>query len=288
MRESERGFQMIDPHPERDNPVETSAPRAEEYLRKLIDLVARLRSPEGCPWDRAQKQEDLGRYLIEEAYEVLEALEGSSAEELKEELGDLLFQILFLSRIAEEEGKFDMRAVIEGISEKMVRRHPHVFGDARVVNVDAIRENWEQIKKTLECKGEGEPYLFQGIPRCLSTLSRTQRITERASAVGFDWEDAAAVLKKLEEELAEFRAALKTNDQTAMREEAGDLLFTLVNLCRFAGADAEAALRASLNKFTRRFAYVEQVLAERGKRPSESTLAEMDELWDKAKIRGNE
>ena len=263
--------------------MQSSAPHAEENFRELLDLVARLRSPEGCPWDRSQKREDLGRYLIEEAYEVLEALDGDSPEELREEFGDLLFQILFLARIAEEEGKFDMKAVIGGITEKMIRRHPHVFGGAHVANVEAVRANWDQIKKELEHKGDGEPRLCDGIPRSLSTLARTQRITERASAVGFDWEDTAAVLKKVEEELAEFRVALEAGNQAAMKEEAGDLLFTLVNLCRFAGADAEAALRGSLGKFTKRFAQIEQALADRGKTPAESTLAEMDGLWNEIK-----
>lgn len=263
--------------------MQPSAPHAEEKFRELLDLVARLRAPEGCPWDRSQKREDIGRYLIEESYEVLEALDSASPEELREELGDLLFQILFLARISEEEGEFDMTSVLGGIAEKMIRRHPHVFGKTKVANVEAVRSNWEQIKKELEHKGEGEPRLSDGIPRSLSALARTQRITDRASAVGFDWKNAAAVLKKVEEELSEFRAALETENQTAMKEEAGDLLFTLVNLCRFAGADAEAALRASLGKFTKRFAYIEQALAERGKTPAESTIAEMDGLWNEAK-----
>jgi len=237
---------MDDPNPEKNNSAQPSAPHAEIHFRELLDLVARLRSPGGCPWDRSQKSEDLGRYLIEEAYEVLEALDGGSPDELCEELGDLLFQILFLARIAEEEGNFDMKAVIGGITEKMVRRHPHVFGDAKAANVETVRANWDQIKKELEHKGDGEPRLCDGIPRSLSTLARTQRITERASAVGFDWEDTASVLKKVEEELAEFRVALEAGNEAAMKAEAGDLLFTLVNLCRFAGADAEAALRASL------------------------------------------
>ena len=279
---------MKDPHPERNDPLQPSAPHAEEKFRELLDLVARLRSPEGCPWDRSQKKEDIGRYLIEEAYEVLEALDGASPEELREELGDLLFQILFLARIAEESGEYDMAAVLGEINEKMIRRHPHVFGDAQVANVDAVRANWEQIKKEVEHKGKGEPRLTDGLPRTLSTLARTQRITARASAVGFDWGNAAEVLKKVDEELAEFRVALEAGNQAAMKEEAGDLLFTLVNLCRFAGADAEAALRASLGKFTKRFAYIEQALAKRGKTPAEATLAEMDGLWDEAKNKKND
>ena len=180
-----------------------------------------------------------------------------------------------------------MAAVLGAIIEKMIRRHPHVFGDTPVANVEAVRTNWEQIKKEVEHKGKGEPRLSDGIPRSLSTLARTQQITARASAVGFDWANAGEVLKKVEEELSEFRAALSAGNEHAMKEEAGDLLFTLVNLCRFAGADAEAALRASLGKFTKRFAYIEQALAKRGKTPAESTLAEMDALWDEAKDKKN-
>jgi tetrapyrrole methylase family protein/MazG family protein len=279
---------MKDQHPERNYPMERSAPHAEEKLRELLDLVARLRSPEGCPWDRAQTREDLGRYLIEEAYEVLEALDDGSPEELREELGDLLFQILFLARIAEEERKFDMKTVISGITEKMIRRHPHVFGDAQATNVETVRSNWEQIKRNLEHKGKGKPRICDDIPRSLSTLARTQRITARASAVGFDWKNTAGVLKKVEEELSEFRAALETENQTKIKEEAGDLLLTLVNLCRFADVDAEAALRASLGKFTKRFAFIERALAGRGKTPAESTFAEMDGLWNESKNNKNE
>ena len=202
---------------------------------------------------------------------------------LREELGDLLFQILFLARITEEEGDFDMTDVLGEINKKMIRRHPHVFGDAQAASVDTVRENWEQIKKEVEHKGKGEPRLTDGLSRNLSALARTQLITARASAVGFDWDSAAEVLKKVEEELSEFRTALEAGNQAAMKEEVGDLLFTLVNLCRFAGADAEAALRASLGKFTRRFAYIEQTLAKRGITPAEATLAEMDALWNEVK-----
>ena len=176
-----------------------------------------------------------------------------------------------------------MVAVLGAITEKMIRRHPHVFGHTQVTNVEAVRTNWEQIKREVEHKGKDESCISDGIPRSLTTLARTQRITARASAVGFDWENTAAVLKKVEEELSEFRAAFEAGNKAAMKEEAGELLFTLVNLCRFAGADAEASLRASLGKFTKRFAYIEKALAERGKTPAESTLAEMDELWNEEK-----
>jgi tetrapyrrole methylase family protein/MazG family protein len=279
---------MSDPHSERTDPLQPSAPHAEEKFRELVDLVAKLRSPEGCPWDRSQNKEDIGRYLIEEAYEVLEALDGASSEELLEELGDLLFQILFLARIAEEAGEFDMAAVLGAIIEKMIRRHPHVFGDTQVANVEAVRANWDQIKKEVEHKGKGMPRIGEGISRSLSTLAKAQLISARASKVGFDWQNSAAVLKKVEEELAEFRTALEAGNQTAMKGEAGDLLLTLVNLCRFVSVDAEAALRTSLGKFTQRFAYIEQELADRGRTPAESTLAEMDGFWNEAKNKEEE
>lgn len=269
----------------RNDSLPPSDPSAERKFRKLLDLVARLRSPDGCPWDRAQGKEDIGRYLIEEAYEVLEALEKTTPEELREELGDLLFHILFLSRIAEEQGEFDIAAVLDGITAKMIRRHPHVFGDAKAADAEAVRRNWEQIKKEVEHKGLTAPSLADGLSRSLSTLAKAQQLTARASAVGFDWGSVAEVLDKLEEELAEFRSAAAARNREAMREEVGDLLFTLVNLCRFADADAEAALRASLDKFTRRFAYIEQALSRRGKTPAESDLAEMDGLWNEAKTK---
>jgi tetrapyrrole methylase family protein/MazG family protein len=259
-------------------------PLAESETRfsELIRLIEKLRSPDGCPWDRAQQREDMGRYLIDEAYEVLEALEGTAPESVQEELGDLLFQILFIARIAEEAGEFDIAAVLGGITEKMIRRHPHLFGGAAVDGVAEVRKNWERIKQE-ERKGEKAPSICEGIPCSLSTLARAQRITTRAAAVGFDWPDTASVLRKVEEELAEFRAALEKNDPKRMQEEAGDLLFTLVNLCRFAGADAEAALRSSLKKFIDRFSHVERELAAGGSSPEAASLADMDRLWEEAK-----
>ena len=265
--------------------MKPSTLQAEENFRKLLDLVARLRSPGGCPWDRSQNKGDIAHYLIEEAYEVLEALEGGSPSALMEELGDLLFQILFLARLAEEAGEFDAAGVLNAITEKMIRRHPHVFGDARVENAEEVRGNWERIKREVEHKGTDDARLFDGIPRSLPTLAKAQLITGRAADVGFDWNDTAGVLKKLDEELAEFRAALEKGDRTAMHDEAGDLLFTVVNLCRFIPVDAEAALRTSLGKFTGRFAHIERALAAEGKTPADSSLAEMDRLWDEAKKR---
>ena len=256
---------------------------SEKQFRELLSLVSRLRGPDGCPWDRAQTKPDIGRYLIEEAYEVLEALEECSPDHLREELGDLLFQILFLVRMAEEAGEFNISDVLKGITAKMIRRHPHVFGDATVASVDEVRTNWERIKADVEHKGINESPLCDGIPRSLSTLAKAQRITARASEAGFDWKDAAGVLNKVEEELAEFRAALETKDPERMKDEAGDLLFTLVNLCRFARVDAESALRSSLRKFIDRFSDLERKLAARGMTPRDSSQADMDLIWEEAK-----
>ncbi len=256
---------------------------AEEKFRELLDLVKKLRSPDGCPWDRAQEKGEIGRYLIEEAYEVLEALEGSSPENVQEELGDLLFQILFLALMAEEAGEFNIADVLGGISAKMIRRHPHVFGDATVEGVEEVRTNWERIKTEVEHKGDKGSSICDGIPRSLSTLARAQRITARAAEAGFDWPDTAGVLEKVEEEIAEFRAALEMKDRERIQDEAGDLLFTLVNLCRFAQVDAETALRSSLRKFIDRFSHIERKLAARGMTSRDSSQAEMDRIWEEAK-----
>jgi tetrapyrrole methylase family protein / MazG family protein len=267
--------------------VKKEAANAEAKFRQLIDLIARLRSENGCPWDRSRKKEDIGRYLIDESYEVLDALAGRAPGALKEELGDLLFQILFLARMAEEAEEFDIAAVLDTVTEKMIRRHPHVFAGTKVDSVEEVRENWARIKKEVEHKGEQEARLCDGLPRSLSTLGRAQRISCRASEVGFDWEDAEGVLKKVEEELAEFRDAIAVGDRRAMHSEAGDLLLTLVNLCRFESIDAEAALRTALSTFCERFSHIERELATRGKTPAGSSLAEMDLLWNDAKQKIN-
>jgi len=273
---------MTDLNLKRADPWKSTADAGEKF-RELLAIIARLRGPDGCPWDRAQQKADIGRYLIEEAYEVIEALEGSSPENVREELGDLLFQILFLARMAEEAGEFTTADVLQEITAKMIRRHPHVFGDTTVEDVEEVRTNWERIKADVEHKGAEGDSLTAGIPRSLSTLAKAQRITARAAEAGFDWPDAAGVLNKVEEELAEFRAALETKNPERMKDEAGDLLFTLVNLCRFARVDAEAALRSSLRKFTDRFSHIERELAAQGKTPKDSSLAEMDRIWEEAK-----
>lgn len=249
----------------------------------LLEILARLRSPRGgCPWDIRQTKEDIGRYLIEEAYELIDAVAEGDPRHQSEELGDLLFQILFISRISEERGEFDISAVLKGIAGKMIRRHPHVFGEKKVNTVGEVKANWEKIKRDLE--GREKPAgLLSGISRSLPALARAQKITEKAAAVGFDWPDRDGVFGKIEEELGELREALKAADAEGVQEEIGDLLFSMVNLSRFTGVYAEVALAGSIRKFMARFAYIEKRLKEEGKTPEGATLEEMDRLWDESK-----
>lgn len=252
-------------------------------FQELLDIIARLRAPEGCLWDRRQKKTDVGTYLIEEAFEVLDAIETETAEGLKEELGDLLFQILFIARISEEEGAFDIREVIKGVTEKMIRRHPHVFGDEKAANVEEIRANWEIIKRNVERKGQREDTLFRGIPLSMPALLRAEKVSKEASKAGFDWESAEGVLRKIDEEMDELKQALASMNKDRIRDEMGDILFTFVNLGRFTGVNAEEALRSSTRKFIRRFRFIEKRLKESGKTLSEVSFDEMDALWNEAK-----
>jgi tetrapyrrole methylase family protein/MazG family protein len=245
----------------------------------LVAIMARLRGKNGCPWDRRQTKEDLKPFLIEETYEILEALDKGDDQGLQEELGDLLFHIIFMSRIAEEEGAFAIDDVIQGIAEKMQRRHPHVFGSSEVSDAHEVETNWARLKAAEKPRGS----LMQGLPRHLPALMRAYRLTQRASQVGFDWEHQDQVWAKLEEELQEFRDALREERKEALPEEFGDILFTLVNLARFVGIDPEDALRRTTNKFAQRFAFIEQRLHEQGKTPQEASLAEMDALWEESK-----
>jgi len=245
----------------------------------LVAIMARLRGKDGCPWDRSQTKEDLKPFLIEETYEILEALDRSDDRELQEELGDLLFHIIFMARIAEEEGAFNINDVIQGIAEKMRRRHPHVFGGADVSDAHEVEANWAKLKAAEKPRGS----LMEGLPRHLPALMRAYRLTQRAAQVGFDWEDTDQVWAKLEEELKEFQEALREERKEALQEELGDILFTLVNLARFIGVDPEDALRRVTNKFAQRFTYIEQRLQEQGKTPQEVSLAEMDALWEESK-----
>lgn len=245
----------------------------------LVAIMTLLRGEDGCPWDRRQTKEDLKPFLIEETYEVLEALGRGDDQGLQEELGDLLFHIIFMARIAEEEGTFNINDVIHGVAEKMLRRHPHVFGDSEVSSHHEVEANWARLKAAEKPRGS----LMEGLPLHLPALMRAYRLTQRASQVGFDWEHKDQVWQKLEEELKEFQEALCGGEEEALREELGDILFTLVNLARFIGVDPEDALRRVTNKFAARFTYMEQRLREQGKNPHEVSLAEMDALWEESK-----
>ncbi len=252
-------------------------------MRRLIDLVARLRAPDGCPWDREQGAADLRAYLLEEAHEAAAAIDGGDWGELAGELGDLLFQIAFLVRLAEERGAFDLEKVVAGIEAKMVARHPHVFGGETLADARAVREAWERRK----LREPGRESLLAGVPPSLPALLAAYRLTQKAAGVGFDWPEAQAVLAKVDEEVAELREALADGKREDAREkvteEIGDLLFTVANLARKLDVDPEAALARANRKFRRRFEQIERRLAEQGRTADEASLAEMDALWDEAK-----
>jgi tetrapyrrole methylase family protein/MazG family protein len=257
-------------------------------IQKLVDLVARLRGEDGCPWDREQTRESLKPMLIEEAYEVLDALDGASPAELKEELGDLLFQVIFHAQIAQEKGEFRLADIIDRLHEKMVRRHPHVFGGADLRTADDVLRNWEDIKAaergtSSSSRSDSVKSLLDGIPPRLPALHQAFQMTAKASRVGFDWPDLEAILEKLKEEAAETMEAYASRDQARLIDEAGDLLFVAVNVARFLGADPETALRRSNRKFERRFRYIESKIKSQGRELKDASLAEMDALWDEAK-----
>ncbi|MFH1081113.1 MAG: nucleoside triphosphate pyrophosphohydrolase [Pseudomonadota bacterium] len=253
-----------------------------ENLHTLLGIIRTLRSPAGCIWDRQQTRADMAKYLMDETCEVIDAIDSGSVSALKEELGDLLFQILFLTIMAEEQGEFTLLDVMAAIGEKMIRRHPHVFGDRSVRDVAEIKANWRAIKRDIEMKRTSAGTL-DGIPQSLPALIRAQKMTEAAATVGFDWERTDAVMHKVEEELRELRAALQEGRPQKIREEIGDLLFTLVNLCRFVKVNADEALRHANRKFEERFTCMEQRLAAAGKTPEQVSFAEMDELWNECK-----
>ncbi len=258
----------------------------------LIELMAALRTPgSGCPWDLEQTFATIAPYTIEEAYEVAEAIARGDLEDLRDELGDLLLQVAFHARMAEEAGAFDFGDVVHAITAKLLRRHPHVFGDTGALPVAAVNELWDRIKgeekaaRAERRKGAGvdRAETLAGVPTGLPALARALKLQEKAGKVGFDWNDARAVLAKIREEADEIEHALAQNDRERIAGEIGDLMFAVVNLARHFGADPETALRATNAKFERRFAAIERALAARGKSPRQSTLTEMDALWDAAK-----
>ena len=253
-------------------------------VTRLCAIMARLRGPDGCPWDREQDLRTLKPHLLEETYELLETMAGEDIAAHAEELGDLLLQVVFQARIREEQGSFALDDVAHGLSDKLVRRHPHVFGDVQVDGSAAVLRNWEAIKRTEKKPAADGPHAaLAGVPIALPALARAQRMQSKASRSGFDWPDVAGVEAKLAEELAELEAARKTGNADAVRHEVGDLLFSVVNLCRFLHVDAEEALQASSNRFARRFREVERRAAADGRDMRKCTLAELDVYWDAAK-----
>lgn len=250
-------------------------------FERVITIMRRLRAPGGCPWDAEQTHESLKRYMLEEAYEVLEAIDSGDDGLLEEELGDLLLQPIFHAAIAEERGAFDIADILETLANKLVRRHPHVFGDSDIKDSRAQIENWEKIKK--EEKGEGRPSALSGIPPHLPALMKAQKITEKASRVGFDWEHVDHVMAKVMEELGEFQEAMQAGNQEEMESELGDLLFAIANLGRFIAVDTEEALRKTINRFQRRFSHVEKGITGQGIKMHDATLEQMELLWEEAK-----
>ena len=263
-------------------------------IHRLIEIMAALRNPEsGCPWDIEQTFASIAPYTIEEAYEVADAIERGDVDDLREELGDLLLQVVFHARMAEEAGLFDFGGVVEAITEKLVRRHPHVFGDARALDSDAVKALWGRIKseekrrraearRSADVAPEAPKGALGGVPLSLPALSRALKLQEKAGKVGFDWDDVRAVIAKLREEIAEVEAEVG-GSPARLSEEVGDLLFAAVNLARHFDVDPEAALRAANAKFERRFAHIEQRLAESGRKPESVDLEAMEALWLEAK-----
>jgi tetrapyrrole methylase family protein/MazG family protein len=246
---------------------------------ELVEVMRRLRRPGGCPWDREQSHESLKPYLIEEMYEVLDAIDEGEVEDLKEELGDLLLQIVFHAQIAEEDELFSIDDVAKTIVEKLKRRHPHVFGEVKVNNADEVLKNWEEIKRS-----EGKHSVLDGVPKGLPALLKARRVQEKVRRVGFDWENPADALEKLYEEIGELKEAIAGEGARGVEDEFGDVLFSMVNISRYLNIDAEESLKKTIRKFMNRFRYIENSVLERGDRPiQEYSLEELDTLWEEAK-----
>ncbi len=251
-----------------------------EKFKKLVEIMEKLRSENGCPWDRVQTHDSLKRYLLEETYELIEAIENKDYKGIKEELGDLLLQIIFHSKIAKDEGRFNIEDVIETISKKMISRHPHVFGDADFKTPEEVLSQWDDRKKE---EGKLSKSILEGIPLSMPALLRAYKIQSRVAKVGFDWPSINGVLEKLEEEMRELKEAIKSGQSEKIEEELGDVLFSIVNIARFLKVDPEAALRKTNRKFEKRFKKIEEILKEKGKSPKDMSLQEMDLIWEEIK-----
>ncbi len=261
----------------------TDSPDSGQQLARLRAIMHRLRAPGGCPWDAEQTHESLVPNLIEEAYETVDTIQRGDFEHLKEELGDLLLQVVFHSEIAEETGRFTLDDVARGISDKLVRRHPHVFGESNAADTDAVLRQWDEIKRA-EKGDEEEPYLH-GVGKGLPALLRASKLQKKASKVGFDWPVEIGVIAKIREELLELEAAVDAQDLAAVSEEMGDLLFSVVNLARFRNVDPEVLMAAANTKFEKRFGEMERILSSQGLTLEAATPAQMEDAWESAKRR---
>ncbi len=251
-------------------------------FKKLTEIVDTLMGENGCPWDKVQTRESLKPYLIEEVYETLEAMDSNNPAEIKDELGDLLYQILFHAKISENRGEFNIKDVVRSISEKMEHRHPHVFQEGHLETPEQVVTQWEEIKKR-EKNNSRRKSVLDGVPKHLPGLLRAQKLQKKAASHGFDWDKIFAVFDKLDEEIAEFKEAVLSGKETDIAGELGDILFVLVNIAKFKKIDAEEALRTTNNKFIQRFQYIEREVAKRGKEVKDTPLEELEKYWQAAK-----
>ena len=250
-------------------------------FQKLVDIIAQLRDPvSGCPWNIKQTPQSLIPNMVEELYEVVEAIEDGDNVALMEELGDLLLHIVMQAQLASESGAFNIIDVLNHINDKLVRRHPHVFGELELKDADTVKKNWERLKKA---EKQERKSVLEGIPRALPALIYAQRMQEKAASVGFDWDDVPPILEKIDEETKELKSALETEDQTRIKEEVGDLLFTIVNLARKLHLDAESALKETARKFSKRFQYIEEQYRQNGENINEASLEELNSFWELSK-----
>ena len=267
---------------ERKFSIEDSAQKSYTVeFERLIEIMHALRSENGCEWDKEQTHESLRQYLIEEAYEAVEAIDSMDMNLLKEELGDLLLHVVFHARLGEEKGNFDINDILAGINEKLIRRHPHVFGENREKDIEKLKMDWEELKQK-----EGRASRIDGVPSNMSGLQRAFRLQEKAATTGFDWDNVEDIWAKIDEEIEEVRKASDDGNQNELEEEIGDLIFSAVNLSRFMGVNPEDALRRTIKKFETRFKSIEKAAEENGRNIMDLSLEEMDKIWESSKIRG--